>query len=96
MIFRDVVGLRSDQIPPPRDVLVAIVGIAVVHVSFVDAFDKCIRSELDLTDMIEDNRVDFVEVRKILKVSFGGAGTDSAKSLSDHYVICGLVYQEIG
>ena len=96
VIIRDAVGLRLDQTPPPRDVLVAIVGIAVVHVSFVDAFDKCIRSELDLTDMIEDKRVDFVEVRKILKVSFGGAGTDSAKSLSDHYVICGLVYQEIG
>ena len=96
VIIRDAVGLRLDQTPPPRDVLVAIVGIVVVHDSFVDAFDKCIRSELDLTDMIEDKRVDFVEVRKILKVSFGGAGTDSAKSLSDHYVICVLVYQEIG
>ena len=96
VIIRDAVGLCLDQTPPPRDVFEAIVGIVVVHVNFVDAFDKCIRSELDLTDMIEDKRVDFVEVRKILKVSFGGAGTDSAKSLSDHYVICVLVYQEIG
>ena len=96
VIIRDAVGLRLDQTPPPRDVLVAIVGIVVVHDSFVDAFDKCIRSELDLTDIIEDNRVDFVEVRKNLKVSFGGAGTDSAKSFSNHYVICGLAYQEIG
>lgn len=96
VIIRNAVGLCLDQTPPPRDVFEAIVGIVVVHVNFVDAFDKCIRSELDLTDMIEDKRVDFVEVRKILKVSFGGAGTDSAKSLSDHYVICGLVYQEIG
>ena len=31
VIIRDAVGLRLDQTPPPRDVLVAIVEIVVVH-----------------------------------------------------------------
>ena len=96
MIIRNAVGLRLDQIPPPRDVVVAIVGIVLVLDSFVDAFDKCIGSELDLTDVIEDNMVDFGEERKNIKVAIEGTGVESAKSRSDHYVINVLVDQEIG
>ena len=31
---------------------------------FMNACDKCIESELDLTDVVEDNMVDFDVVRK--------------------------------
>ena len=63
---------------------------------FMDSCDKCIGSELDLTDVIEDNLADFGEVRKNIKWAIGGVGVESAKSRSDHYVICVLVDQEIG
>ena len=88
--------LSLKQTGPPQGQIVVSGGAVLVVDGFMDACDKCIGSKLDLTNVIEDNMVDFVEVRKNLKVSFGGAGTDSAKSLSDHYVICVLVYQEIG
>ena len=64
-------------------------GRALVFVDgFMDSYDKCIRSELDLTDMIEDNVVEFCEVRNFIKVAIGGVRVESAKSRSDHYVIC--------
>ena len=72
-------------------------GKAVVVVDgFMDTCDKCIGSELDSTDVIEDNLVDFGEVRKNIKWAIGGIGVESAKSRSDHYVICVLVDLEIG
>ena len=72
-------------------------GRAVVFVDgFMDSYDKCIRSELDLTDMIEDNLDEFGKVRDFIKVAIGGVRVESAKSRSDHYVICVLVDQEIG
>ena len=61
---------------------------------FMDSYDKCIRSELDLTDMIEDNLDEFGKVRDFIKVEIGGEGLESVKSRSDHYVICVLVDQE--
>ena len=68
----------------------------MVVIDFKDAYDKCIRFELDLTDVIEDNMVDFGEERKNIKVAIEGTGVESAKSRSDHYVISVLVDQEIG
>ena len=50
----------------------------------MDACDKCIGSELDLTDVIGVNMVDFGEVRENIKGVIGGAGVESAKSCSDH------------
>ena len=72
-------------------------GRAVVVVDgFMNACDKYIGSELDLTDVVEDNMVDFGVVRKNIKGLIGGAGVEPAKSCSDHYVIFVLVDQEIG
>ena len=63
---------------------------------FMNACDKCIGYELDLTDVVEDNMVDFGVMRKNIKELIGGAGVEPAKSCSDHYVIFVLVDQEIG
>ena len=58
-------GVRS-KIPPPQGLSVAS-GRAVVAVDgFMDSCDKCIGSELDLTDVIKGNLVDLGERRKIL------------------------------
>ena len=55
------------QIPPPQGQIVASGRAVLVVDGFMDACDKCIGSELDLTDVIEDNMVDFGEERKILR-----------------------------
>ena len=56
-------------------------GRAVVVVDgFMDTCDKYIGSELDSTTVIEDNLVDFGEVRKNINWAIGGIGVESAKS----------------
>ena len=71
-------------------------GRAVVVVDgFMDTCDKCIGSELDLTDVIEDNLVDLGEIRKINWWVIGVIGVESVKSPSDHYFSRVLVEQEI-
>ena len=89
-------GRSLKQIPPPQGQIVASGRAVLVVDGFMDACDKCIGSELDLTDVIEDNMVDFGEERKNIKVAIEGTGVGSAKSRSDHYVISVLVDQEIG
>ena len=63
---------------------------------FIYSCNNCIGSELDLTDVIEDNLVDLGEMRKNTVWAIGGVGVESVKSRSDHYVSCVLVDQEIG
>ena len=77
------------------EVTVRIKAVVLVD-GIMDACDKCIGSELDLTDVTEDDMVDFGEERKNIKVAIEGTGVESAKSRSDHYVISVLVDQEIG
>ena len=88
--------LSLKQTGPPQGQIVVSGGAVLVVDGFMDACDKCIGSELVLTDVTEDNMVDFGEERKNIKVAIGGTGVESAKSRSDHYVICVLVDQEIG
>ena len=57
-------GRSLKQIPPPQGQIVASGRAVLVVDGFMDACDKCIGSELDLTDVIEDNMVDFGEERK--------------------------------
>ena len=57
--------------------------------------NKCIGSELDLTDVFEDNLVDLGEMRKINWCVIGVVGVESVKSPSDHYFSRVLVEQEI-
>ena len=45
------------QIPPPQGQVVASGRAVLVFDDSMDAYDKCIGSELDLTDVIEDNIV---------------------------------------
>ena len=52
---------------------------------FIYSCNKCIGSELDLTDVIEDNLVDLGEMRKNTWWAIGGVGVESVKSPSDHY-----------
>ena len=88
--------LSLKQTGPPQGQIVVSGGAVLVVDGFMDACDKCIGSELDLTDVTEDNMVDFGEERKNIKVAIEGTGVESAKSRSDHYVISVLVDQEIG
>ena len=46
--------------------------------------------------MIDENLVDFGEVRKNTERAIGGVGVQSVKCCSDHYVSFVLVDQEIG
>ena len=63
---------------------------------FMDTCDKCIGFELNLFDVIEDNLVDFGEVRKNTEWAIGGVEVESVKSCLDHFFSCVLVDQEIG
>ena len=62
---------------------------------FIYSCNKCIGSELDLTDVIEDNLVDLGEMRKINWCAIGEIGVESVKSPSDHYFSRVLVEQEL-
>ena len=73
----------------------ASVRAVMVVDGFIYSCNKCIGSELDLTDVIEDNLVDLGEMRKIDWWVIGVIGVESVKSPSDHYFSRVLVEQEI-
>ena len=54
--------LSLKQTGPPQGQIVVSGGAVLVVDGFMDACDKCIGSELDLTDVTEDNMVNFGEV----------------------------------
>ena len=62
---------------------------------FIYSCNNCIGSELDLTDVIEDNLVDLGEMRKINWCAIGVVGLESVKSHSDHYFSRVLLEQEL-
>ena len=53
-------GVRS-KIPPPQGLSVASVRAVMGVDGFIYSCNKCIGSELDLTDVIEDNLVNFLK-----------------------------------
>jgi len=70
---------------------VASVRAVLVVDGFIYSRNKCIGSELDLTDVIEDNLVDLGEMRKNNWWAIRVVGVESVKSPSDHYftyVVC--------